>query len=438
MIKRTFLALLSIFAAVVVVQAAEIKWFKGDLNKALELAKKENKIVMIDFFTDWCSPCKILDELVWQDEEVVSELKKMSLIPMKLDAEKEGAEAAKKYSIKAYPTILFLNKNGDEIGRKVGFGKKEDILKALRKNCKETRSIKDLKGNYAKNPDNLEVALTLAQKLLKTEEKKNIEEANDLLEKIYRADPENKQGFGGQALIEKTLQGFRELFDELYSFRIMKSFRQKNKGITLLWDDEPLDFSDVHKSLEFLYSGAMQTKAPMVNSALNNVYEKIKSLNIKPTTFDFKAIMSLYHALYGKEWREAQNTLVDIGILFSEYASANDLNTLAWHNYENQRRLNESLTLSQKSCQMENNPNYLDTEAHLLMSLGQKEKAIELEKKAIDDLKKKGDIEQQERFRDTLKTFENNQLDSLAPGVEPFDKNLKKAKVTESIMLPAI
>ena len=50
-------------------QADEIYWFK-DLEKASEAALKENKIMMVDFWADWCAACKVMDEDVYPDAEV--------------------------------------------------------------------------------------------------------------------------------------------------------------------------------------------------------------------------------------------------------------------------------------------------------------------------------------------------------------------------------
>jgi thiol-disulfide isomerase/thioredoxin len=84
-------------------------------DQALAAAKKDGKVVMIDFFTTWCVPCKKLDELTWPDAGVQKWLGEKT-IALKMDAEKE-VELAKKYAIVSYPTILFLKPDGQELGR---------------------------------------------------------------------------------------------------------------------------------------------------------------------------------------------------------------------------------------------------------------------------------------------------------------------------------
>jgi thiol-disulfide isomerase/thioredoxin len=96
-------------------------------DKARDVARSEKKCVMVDFFTTWCVPCKKLDATTWKDPKVQEWLGEKT-VALKLDAEKE-VELAKRYSIAGYPTILFVQPDGKEIGRIVGYRKPEQFLK---------------------------------------------------------------------------------------------------------------------------------------------------------------------------------------------------------------------------------------------------------------------------------------------------------------------
>ncbi|MCX6954699.1 MAG: thioredoxin family protein [Verrucomicrobia bacterium] len=87
---------------------------------ATQAAAKEGKLVFIDFYTTWCEPCKRLDALTWTDAEV-GRLVGEKAVALKLDAEKEGKDLAKRYKIAAYPTLLLLKADGTEVDRIVGF-----------------------------------------------------------------------------------------------------------------------------------------------------------------------------------------------------------------------------------------------------------------------------------------------------------------------------
>lgn len=94
--------------------------------QALAAAKRDNKVVMIDFFTTWCVPCKKLDSTTWKDADVVAWLSQKA-IALKLDAEKE-VDLAKQHNINAYPTMLLLKPDGSEIGRIVGYKTPKEFL----------------------------------------------------------------------------------------------------------------------------------------------------------------------------------------------------------------------------------------------------------------------------------------------------------------------
>ena len=111
--------------------AGEDTWLT-DLPKAMEQAKSQKKLVLLDFTgSDWCPPCKSLHKNVLTSEEF-SKFAKDNLVLVELDfpnskpqtAELKAAnqELSKKYAISGYPTIIVLDADGKELFRKVGYG----------------------------------------------------------------------------------------------------------------------------------------------------------------------------------------------------------------------------------------------------------------------------------------------------------------------------
>lgn len=90
---------------------AEIKWEK-DLATAIKKAKSKNLPIMIDIYTDWCIWCKELDKNTYANEKVIETAKKIVSVKLNPETSEEGEEIAKKYGVKGYPTILFINTDG--------------------------------------------------------------------------------------------------------------------------------------------------------------------------------------------------------------------------------------------------------------------------------------------------------------------------------------
>lgn len=115
-----------------------VKFEKLTLAAAVAKAKTEKKVVMVDFYTTWCGPCKLLDKNVYTDKEF-SAYASANFISIKLDAEKEGASDAQTYRVRAYPSVVFIDGDGKEIDRVVGY----DEPKAYLENTKRASSGKN-------------------------------------------------------------------------------------------------------------------------------------------------------------------------------------------------------------------------------------------------------------------------------------------------------
>jgi thioredoxin-related protein len=103
--------------------------FETDWKMAREKAKKEKKLLFIDFYTDWYAPCKLLDKETFKDS-VVGDYFKKNFVAIKFDAEKEeGARLKKAYQLGGYPTLMFIHADHLEvINRYVGYKNSKDFL----------------------------------------------------------------------------------------------------------------------------------------------------------------------------------------------------------------------------------------------------------------------------------------------------------------------
>ena len=78
--------------------------------------------VLVDFWAEWCGPCKMLSPIL---EDVLEELKeKIKVVKVNLD---ENQDLAMKYSVRSIPSLLLFSK-GELIDTKIGLSPKDDIV----------------------------------------------------------------------------------------------------------------------------------------------------------------------------------------------------------------------------------------------------------------------------------------------------------------------
>ena len=86
---------------------------------------ENEKTVLVDFYADWCGPCQMMVPVM----ETIAE-ENQDIVVGKLNVDEEG-ELAMKYQVASIPTVIAF-RNGQEVGREVGFVPKEAVLGILK------------------------------------------------------------------------------------------------------------------------------------------------------------------------------------------------------------------------------------------------------------------------------------------------------------------
>ncbi len=84
-----------------------------------ELVLKNDKPVLVDFFADWCGPCRMVSPII---EELDKQYEGKILVG-KVDVD-ANPQVAGKFGVMSIPTVVLFNK-GAEVERQVGYGGKE-------------------------------------------------------------------------------------------------------------------------------------------------------------------------------------------------------------------------------------------------------------------------------------------------------------------------
>ncbi len=89
-------------------------------DELLAQAKVENKLIFVDAYATWCGPCKMMERQVF-NKASVGDFFNTNFINLKLDVEKgEGPDLARRYGVRAMPTYLFIDGDGNVVHTAMG------------------------------------------------------------------------------------------------------------------------------------------------------------------------------------------------------------------------------------------------------------------------------------------------------------------------------
>ena len=107
----------------------ELEWL--EYGAALERAKKENKHVIVDFYTNWCGWCKRMDHDTYGDSAVATYLRQHFVVskvnaesPKRFkvgDGSKSGIELAREFQVSSFPITWFMKPDGTKIDKLMGY-----------------------------------------------------------------------------------------------------------------------------------------------------------------------------------------------------------------------------------------------------------------------------------------------------------------------------
>lgn len=83
------------------------------------------KPVLVDFYADWCGPCKMMSPIV---DEIAEEESEIKVCNINID---QAMEIAQKYRVMSIPTFIAF-KNGEEAGRQIGAVSKGELLSLIK------------------------------------------------------------------------------------------------------------------------------------------------------------------------------------------------------------------------------------------------------------------------------------------------------------------
>lgn len=125
--------------AVMSLPQGKLKWYK-DLKEAKAIAAKENKVLFIDFWADWCTACEEMERKLFVKDDFINFALENKILPVRIDYSNPTDELdklAQSYNVRGLPTVVLTKPDGELIHTLTGFYNKEYTMRELRSALKD-------------------------------------------------------------------------------------------------------------------------------------------------------------------------------------------------------------------------------------------------------------------------------------------------------------
>ncbi|MDH6250393.1 thioredoxin-related protein [Chryseobacterium sp. H1D6B] len=353
-----------------------IKFEEGNFASILAKAKKENKLVFIDAYASWCGPCKLMVKNIFPLKSV-GDYYNSNFINAKIDMEKgEGIELAKKYNVKAFPTYLFINGNGEEVHRTLGYVEENDFIQFAKDAGDPNKRLAALKQKF----ENGEKDPVFLKNLAGLTIYNDADFSGRVLERYFIAKPSLDQED-----VEILLAGTQSTESPLY-----KIFQEKKADIVKILPEEKYTKFDKNIKLTTILKKSYNADTKTWNEnyfavEAQKFLTKEEADKVLKRAKANRALKNKDIATYEKLTLELYQ---DTSALTSE-----DLNSLAWNFFENvntKSSLEKAVVWAQESVKKNENYANTDTLANLYNKIGDKKNAKMWAEKSIELAKKSG------------------------------------------------
>jgi thiol-disulfide isomerase/thioredoxin len=196
-------------------QGQGIDFFHGTFAEAVEKAKKEDKLVFMDAFAEWCGPCKRMAATVFKEEKV-GNFFNQNFVNVKMDMEKgEGQALSGRFNVSAYPTLLFINGKGELVQAGVGGLMSDEFLTLAKNALAKADNAKELEKEYAAGKRDPDFMVRYVRSLNRSG-KPSLKMVNDFLNK----NPDFNNPAVLKLIYEGTTQADSKVFDLLLRHQV--------------------------------------------------------------------------------------------------------------------------------------------------------------------------------------------------------------------------
>ena len=350
----------------------ENETFQNILNKA----KKENKLVFMDAYASWCGPCKLLERNVFPVKEV-GDYYNANFINSRFDMEKgEGRDIARKYGINSFPSLLFLNGNGEVVFKGLGYMEVSDFISMGKDVLDPENKLEKRIEKFHAGENNPEFLM----KLMKDTSQNDFVFAQKVSEKYFKAIEKNE--------LTKDDAGILLYFTKSTDDENFKIFEKRKPELLKIIPENVLN--DFEKQLRL--TTIIQKAIDYTNVKIDNNYlvtEATKVIGDKDAkTLSSKLRMDFY--FNNKDFSEYEKAAVEYYEVPVDF-SAEELNKISWDFFlyvSNPSSLQKAVDWSLEAIKKQEDNINTDTLARIYYKLNDKKNAKKWAERSIELAKK--------------------------------------------------
>jgi len=351
-----------------------INFFHGTFAEALAQAAKEDKLIFMDAFTTWCGPCRRMASTVFVDE-AVGNFYNANFINVKMDMEKgEGPELGQRYSVRSYPTLLYINSEGKIVHNSSGARPPESFIELGQDAIKKF----DKSGNWAKLYDEgkRDPATVLAYiKSLNQVGKPSLRIANEYLSSQKDlTTPENLE-----IILESATEADSRIFNYLVKYKEPIS-KLKSKAVyeNKIW---MACSKTMKKAMEYRNE-----------SLLNEAQEKAKNIPDRYDEFKSTTDMDYYGATGDADKFLVAAKLYSTKIAKNDAAKNKILSQLCLKNFKDNKKIMDfAEKAAKKALELQEQQDHYINYGRILFYNNKKDEAIAIVKKGLEVAKQKAE-----------------------------------------------
>ena len=363
-------------------QNRSINFEKENFENIKKTAKNTNKLIFVDGYAIWCSPCKEMDKNVFTNDSV-ADFYNQNFINLKMDMESDSGKILKKeYNIEAYPTFLYLDGEGKLLHKKAGGMKSPEFIELGKEALNPETQLATFNEKYEKGNRDSEFIYEYLKKL----EQAHIDYKN--ISKDYFK-TQKEENFTSK--INWNILFINERKTDIDS----KTFNYLIKNKIKFDKIYTADSVDEKIFNAYFYNFINISREKSFNDSIYNIWkDKVKQSGFSETN-EILLEADLQYNEKMKNWDAyASNAVLLAGT--KRYDNAKKLDNLAWtflKNIKNKNHLEKALNWAEHSIKLSDKMYNNDTYASLLYVLGDTAKAIQIEEKAIKLAKEIGSNE---------------------------------------------